>query len=291
MSKEQLVQEIKQIQRSDPNAKQAWWDYCDRAGEGIKDPNRHDISFLRKYLSQVGHGGGGGAPAGGRGPPRGGGGASRGGPPPSGGMGMGMTPPWSFGGGGAQFAAAMGWGAAPTAAPMAGAGGGMPLVEFVKAGQRHSAHWKSAWQSYCVLFGNGKYDPTKYDDAFLVSFIDYAGQVITADLTAQADERGVSLEHALQTQNQRGAKRAAPTSNAPPQQRAPKRANVGGYDAGGDDDPAKADLVNQIKEMQRSNPDAKQAWWTYCDEQLGGVKDPRRHGAEVLQAFIDTMGS
>ena len=48
----------------------------------------------------------------------------------------------------------------------------------------------------------------------------------------------------------------------------------------------KESLVEQIKKLQRSSPDTKQAWWEYCDTQLGGIKDPNRHEAPVLSEFV-----
>ncbi|CAK0888949.1 unnamed protein product, partial [Prorocentrum cordatum] len=48
----------------------------------------------------------------------------------------------------------------------------------------------------------------------------------------------------------------------------------------------KEGLVDQVKGLQRSDPAAKEAWWTYCDEYLGGVKDPNRHDARTLSEFL-----
>jgi len=50
----------------------------------------------------------------------------------------------------------------------------------------------------------------------------------------------------------------------------------------------KAELVEQIKGIQRADADAKQAWWSYCDSQLGGVRDPNRHDVHALQDFLNT---
>lgn len=48
-----------------------------------------------------------------------------------------------------------------------------------------------------------------------------------------------------------------------------------------------ASLVDQIKQLQRSGDKGKQAWVTYCDESLGGVRDPNRHDSSTLQEFLD----
>jgi len=38
--------------------------------------------------------------------------------------------------------------------------------------------------------------------------------------------------------------------------------------------------------MQRSDAEAKEQWWAYCDLQGGGVRDPAKHDPEFLQYFI-----
>lgn len=44
------VQKIKQVQRSEPDTKQKWERYCDAHGGGIRDPQRHDSGFLRRFF-------------------------------------------------------------------------------------------------------------------------------------------------------------------------------------------------------------------------------------------------
>jgi hypothetical protein len=276
MDKASYVDQVKDLQRKDPDTKQAWWDYCERHLGGIKDPNRHEIPQLRKFLTMMGA-----APRGSSGP-----GPSRGGGDRGGRMPMSAPPSFNaFGGGARQHGNTPLFIPVPMVAPSAMApGSGAPLVDFIKAGQRHSEEWKKAWQSYCVIFGNGKYDPARVDESFLKEFIDYAGAAMNQDLLAQAEERGVSLEQAQQT-NTRGSKRPA----QPPAQdfaRPSQRPRTGGA-AGGGGGEDKAALVAQIKDLQRSSEETKQAWWTYCDEELNGMRDPNRHPSEVLQAFID----
>mmetsp|Transcript_14134 Transcript_14134/g.26465 ORF Transcript_14134/g.26465 Transcript_14134/m.26465 type:complete len:250 (+) Transcript_14134:75-824(+) len=53
----------------------------------------------------------------------------------------------------------------------------------------------------------------------------------------------------------------------------------------------KADLVERIKGLQRTDGDFKQAWWSYCDEQQGGVKDPKRHDETSLSTFLSMYQS
>ena len=48
----------------------------------------------------------------------------------------------------------------------------------------------------------------------------------------------------------------------------------------------KADLVEEVKAMQRTDLSAKLAWWAYGDEYANGVKDPNRLDTESLSAFL-----
>jgi len=52
--------------------------------------------------------------------------------------------------------------------------------------------------------------------------------------------------------------------------------------------PLKDQLVQQVKAYQRLGSEQKDAWHSYADLQLGGIRDPARHEANVLQEFIVT---
>mmetsp|Transcript_5014 Transcript_5014/g.14655 ORF Transcript_5014/g.14655 Transcript_5014/m.14655 type:complete len:582 (-) Transcript_5014:99-1844(-) len=45
-------------------------------------------------------------------------------------------------------------------------------------------------------------------------------------------------------------------------------------------------LVEEVKELQRNDNDGKGAWAKYCEERLGGIRDPSRHDAPALQTFL-----
>lgn len=47
-----------------------------------------------------------------------------------------------------------------------------------------------------------------------------------------------------------------------------------------------ASLQARVKEIQRTDPAGKTAWWQYVDSQGGNVRDPAKHSAFVLQNFI-----
>lgn len=58
-----LAEHVKQIQRSDPGGKAMWSEYCIEFGDGVHDPGKHDVGFLRDFLAQYeSEGDDGGAP-------------------------------------------------------------------------------------------------------------------------------------------------------------------------------------------------------------------------------------
>jgi len=255
-NKSSLVEQIKAIQRSDPEAKQAWWDYCDQRLGGVKDPNRHDAQVLEEFLSMHGSGGAGGKS-------RGGGG-------------------YGYGGGydgGAYGYAQGGWGGYAGGYGASQWTGEGSMATMVKTGQRRSQHWKTAWQAYCSLYGNNYNDPARYDENFLVGFIDYVGQLATADLGHAPAPAAHVVEGPVGT----GVKRPLGGGAMGAQPPAKRAAGAGAW---GEDDEEKKDLVERIKALQRSDPEAKTAWWRFCDEFQQGVKDPNRHETATLQKFL-----
>lgn len=50
-------------------------------------------------------------------------------------------------------------------------------------------------------------------------------------------------------------------------------------------------LVQQIKEMQRSDPTAKEQWGEYCTAEGGNVRDPSKHEAKFIRAFIKSFNA
>lgn len=255
MAKAELVERIKALQRSDPQAKQAWWDYCDNNLSGKKDPNRHEDYTLQDFLTQYESGGPSAI------------GASRSVPPryPSA-QPVFSRPPRPTG-----LAAEVRNMMAPIMAAPAAMHGSMgsmqsnPLVECVKTGQRSSHHWKNAWQAYCALYGNAINDPAKHEESFTRSFLDYMGEVTVKCLESQ---EGFDEE---------STKRPFAGIVAAPAAKRPRVIQ---------DQTGKADLVDKIKALQRSSPELKEAWWTFCDTELSGIKDPNRHSEDILQQFL-----
>eukprot|EP00408_Alexandrium_pacificum_P010592 CAMPEP_0171215144 /NCGR_PEP_ID=MMETSP0790-20130122/31517_1 /TAXON_ID=2925 /ORGANISM="Alexandrium catenella, Strain OF101" /LENGTH=257 /DNA_ID=CAMNT_0011680891 /DNA_START=68 /DNA_END=839 /DNA_ORIENTATION=- len=149
-------------------------------------------------------------------------------------------------------------------------GGGNPLAQLCKEGQKKSHSWKEAWATYCLAHGNGKNDPEKHDNYYIVGFLDHvAGCGIAALSGASPEAGGLGMP---------AAKRAR-TAGGP-------AAFGGGFGGGASGDPEKDGLVGKIKAFQRSSPDAKEIWGAYCDAHLGGIRDPNRHDKDVLMQFV-----
>eukprot|EP00406_Dinophysis_acuminata_P044207 CAMPEP_0179306464 /NCGR_PEP_ID=MMETSP0797-20121207/50145_1 /TAXON_ID=47934 /ORGANISM="Dinophysis acuminata, Strain DAEP01" /LENGTH=312 /DNA_ID=CAMNT_0021016129 /DNA_START=89 /DNA_END=1025 /DNA_ORIENTATION=+ len=51
--KDQLVDEVKRIQRSSVENKEVWYSFCRMQGTSSYDPTRHDEAFLEKFLSNM----------------------------------------------------------------------------------------------------------------------------------------------------------------------------------------------------------------------------------------------
>lgn len=293
-AKAALVEQVKAIQRSGGEAKQAWGDYCDTHLGGFRDPNRHDATVLAEFVAAYSSGQllSTQKPA----PPRP---ATTVGVLPNSGAAtdwaaLGAQAAASLYGSYASAAAAVG---SPAAASLASAGAASTagrLQEFVKTGQRQSIGWKTAWQSFCTLYGNGFSDPAKVEESFIKSFMDYAAGLASADLANLAAEQGITLDASGLAAGAAPGKRPLGESSLPPAKRhavgagpSPTPAQVS---ASAVSDPEKAHLVEKVKMLQRSNADAKDAWTSYCEEHSRGIRDPARHEKDILQQFLATYG-
>jgi len=71
----------------------------------------------------------------------------------------------------------------------------------------------------------------------------------------------------------------------PPQKRMRTDNDAGGWSAGSGD-PRKDTLVHSLKAYKRQGEEYKNLWGMYADTYLNGVRDPARHTTETLQEFI-----
>eukprot|EP00403_Amphidinium_massartii_P015886 CAMPEP_0178431136 /NCGR_PEP_ID=MMETSP0689_2-20121128/31682_1 /TAXON_ID=160604 /ORGANISM="Amphidinium massartii, Strain CS-259" /LENGTH=250 /DNA_ID=CAMNT_0020053019 /DNA_START=82 /DNA_END=834 /DNA_ORIENTATION=+ len=173
----------------------------------------------------------------------------------------------------------------------AGSGPNPSLAALIKEGQRKSQAWKQAWHAYCMQFGQGVNDPSKHNLDFLVSFLDFLGERGTMAIGATMGMTPEAMFNTMAGMQNRGLKRPRPSSPGA------GWGTIGWAGPGGPPppgnaitDPQKEDLINRIKQFQRASDMQKRMWWTHCDEQLGGVRDPSRHDVTVLQAFADSAG-
>jgi len=210
-SSEGLIEQIKQMQRSDPSAKEQWIAYCDQFGEGRRDPSKHEDSFIQRFLAQFNQG--------------------------------------------VRFQGD---------AEAAGVG------NVIKLMQRRSSAFKAAWAQYCAVHGGGKNDPTKHEVAFHIQFL---------DSLAQNAQSSASSMHPMAMMMGGGM-------DMHPMKRM-RMMRMQMMEAA---DPEKDSLVAKIKSYQKGSAQQKENWWSYCDSQLGGVRDPARHDAETLMDFIRSYG-
>lgn len=174
--------QVKQVQRSGDKGKQAWIEYCDESLGGVRDPNRHDGPTLKAFLDW-----------------------------------------WHSQEGGAEDE-------------------DYDLADEVKNVQRSGPQGKEAWAAYCTEHLGGIADPKRHDAATLQEFLSW----------------WQSGEHYTEA-----GRHDSVQASAPP-----------------------AHLVEQIKDLQRTNPDAKERWGEFCDSTPGGFRDPGRHDAATLRNFL-----
>jgi len=144
------------------------------------------------------------------------------------------------------------------------------LPQVTKILQRKSAPFKEAWASFCQLWGGGMNDPLKHEAAFHVQF--YTELSKSAD---RANTGGVPMF---------GMGMMTPLP--------PKRIkdNAGAAWGTGTGDTVKDELVNRIKNFQRSGEEQRQAWCTFCDNTFSAVRDPARHDIATLTQFCEMYG-
>jgi len=254
-----VVGQIKELQRSNPQVKEAWNRYTELNGENNRDPSRHSQEFLQAFLQHVSSG-----------------------------------------------------------AAFAEAGASGELGSFIKMLQSRSGKFKQVWASYCQQNGGGKNDPSSYDMVYHVQFFDsVASQYMASESTAKrmrmASPNAALAERvkAFQKSSQENkelwkqyaetyldgkldpAKHDASvlqefcTNHGVPVAPAPAPVG-GGMIAGGAAamSPQKAQLIEKIKAFTKSSPENKEAWCQF----IGATKDPARHEAEKLQEFCNTYG-
>jgi len=214
------VEQLKQLQRSDQIAKEQWHAYVSAYGNNIRDPAKHDVTFIQSFITQY------------------------------------------------QSGARLQWQE------------GEEFIKMIKLGQRKSGSWKSCWEMYAnqkPIDGKPKHDPAQHSCDFLEGFFDFIGNMAVGNA-------GVAL-----AMNQSGG-----------------LSGLGGGGLGGLSLPSLQDLgqsaakrprldtgdpmVQRIKQYQRMGQPQKDAWHTYADTVLGGMRDLARADAALLEQFCVQYG-
>lgn len=267
----QLVEKVKEAQKLSQENRQLWHQYCDAEGAGVRDPTRHEAAFLQKFLAEL-----------------------------------------------TRYAQ-------PGQLQQLGRASDV-LVQQVKQAQRSDAEYKEAWHAYCGTEGNNIRDPSAHSDAFLVEFltryglevpaaahsvVGYDGDAYNVDVDGQVTSEVVpygastiGIDGALVDQI-----KAYQKTSAEHMERWRQFCDAEGE---GRRDPAKhdaafleqflatcssihvevapAELVEQVKNLQRSSPQMKVEWHKYCDSEGDRIRDPARHSSAFLEAFIAFAG-
>jgi len=245
-SHEELVSAVKELQRTDPMAKEQWVQYCTTEGQGTRDPSKHDVSFLRNFFDvretievpQPTHAG---------------------------------------------------------------------IADLFKEAQRASPTFKQAWSAFRESMGGRYDDPTRNDESFLVSALEFMGQAACAQMTMATMSQGKGGSGGSWGSsgwwggNSWGGNSGGWNSSDNGWEEGystNKRRRTESWSGGGvwsqpgaapAASASKQALVEQVKTFQRTGEEQKQAWWAYTD-QHGQVKDPARYEEWQLQEFLSTQG-
>jgi len=293
-----LVQLVKNIQRTDPEAKVRWVNFCESHGHRKHDPNAHDEAFLNTFFDALARGEIPLEPVQAN--------ATQPGVVQAGAMQPGMVQV------GNNETASQ-----PLSGPLALPnldGGKDGLVQAVKNIQRGDPISKQRWVNYCEMNGHRKHDPNVHEEGFLVSFFQAlrSGEIPTEAIVpaTSSQERPCNAQDAivggkttlvafvknLQRTDPSGKNRWIHFCESHGQ----KKHDPGIHDEAflvrfvhalerGDipDDPSgKIALVQKIKELQRKSARAKLNWTEYCDRAGYGKHDPNLYDVDFLTQFI-----
>lgn len=268
-----LVEEVKNLCRSDLKAKVEWCAWCDIHVKGTKDPRRMSTENLDSFIADYS---------------------------------AGMT--WAdesahqrAGGGGISrpSQSAQTWG---NGSPSSGKGqlDVQELADAIKLGQRVSPSWKAAWVQYGKAYGNGTYDPSKHTKDFLVSFFEWLGSSgssspddwATVERPSQGPAKRLRVEDLSALPSMMGSHRQ-PLSGGFSRVEDKIQSIVSGinFSRGGLEDPDVSAMAERVRELQKGDPIKKQQWSDFCDERASGTKDPRRHSGETLDEFLQLYDS
>lgn len=176
------------------------------------------------------------------------------------------------------------------------------LTQCIKTAQQKSRAFSNAWKAYCATRGKGVNDPLKHEPGFLQEFLTFVGDQAQMALAMNGGGGGGGWSAGPPAKRFKGA--GGGMGGGMGGGFGGGMGGMGGLQAllgamGGGGamggamggmDPVKDGLVNKIKTFQRSGQECKELWWAHCDNALGGVRDPAKHSAGVLRAFLSGNG-
>lgn len=198
---------------------------------------------------------------------------------------------------------------------IAGGGGGFgdgTLTETLKEWQRSDARNTEAWRKYCEAYGDGSYDPARYDSSFLKSALTElrVGSGGQPRWTCGNSTHGFLVSDVEEVKEwQRAAKANTeawrkycdkygdsmydPASHSASFLKQ-ALAHLAGLPEGDERQPRSrvnswVCLVDEIKEWQRSAKTNTVAWRSYCDEHGDGRYDPTVYEATFLKQALDEL--
>lgn len=248
-----LVEQVRAQQKASEDVRHLWHQYCDESGEGVRDPSRHEKPFLLLFLRHVGNGA-----------------ASQS-------QGRKQSPSQGQ------------W-------PQCG---GEDLVARIKAGQKSSPEIKELWHQYCDTGASGVRNPAALDASFLQAFVDQyglpavsAGQAgqIAARTPRHLIEKVKVLQKSSEEVVERWQTYCDQEGNGVLDPSRHDEQFLTGFLAMAGVATTPVELVQEVKRMQKSSPQAKEAWHSWCDSEGDRVRDPSRHDAAFLERFLASIG-
>eukprot|EP01059_Diplonema_ambulator_P019473 TRINITY_DN327_c0_g2_i1.p1 TRINITY_DN327_c0_g2~~TRINITY_DN327_c0_g2_i1.p1 ORF type:complete len:454 (+),score=135.95 TRINITY_DN327_c0_g2_i1:46-1407(+) len=134
------------------------------------------------------------------------------------------------------------------------------LVEAVKRLQRESPESRQPWIDFCGRWGSSDLDPARHGDEFLQRWLDYMRSPEAAKPPYDLDQVWGQVQAVIDN-----------------------KANEEAL-------PAREDIIAAIKRGQRNSDTWREAWWSYCDANGNGDRDPARHDMDFIKNAIKELG-
>jgi len=272
---ESLVSRVKEIQRSDPSGKIAWWNYADKIGGGVRDPAKNQTDSLQTFLSQYDSGAFANVD-----------------PQDAGALGElfkeGQRSSGPFKTAWSSFQTMQG---NKMHDPLkAGRDNLVAFLDFMGTQAMNAMSIQSMMGKGPMMGGKGKdkgMEKGKGKDMMMMQMMSAKGAMMSGK-GGKGGGRDDSWSGDGSTMGTKGGKMGGKSSgDGWGEEPAAKRQKAPPASSG---DPQKDALVDSVKNFQRSGEAQKQAWWTFCDSQESKNRDPARYDTETLWQFAQGYG-